>query len=195
MEEIYVNVEKNKSVASRPSTNQTGPRSSERRFHGTVVLCLGLLSVFLLAGLIGLGVHYQTCPAGWKMFGCSCYLLSSERRSWSTGRQDCRERGAHLVVINSPKEQKFSSTITKVETEIWIGLTDRETEGTWKWIEGRPLTLSYWETDEPNNGGEDSQGGEEDCAHIRTGKKTVENWNDVPCGTSLHWICEKNVDV
>ncbi|CAK6983229.1 C-type lectin domain family 4 member A-like, partial [Scomber scombrus] len=59
MEEIYVNVEENKSVASRPSTNQTGPRSSERRFHGAVVLCLGLLSVFLLAGLIGLGVHYS----------------------------------------------------------------------------------------------------------------------------------------
>ncbi|XP_078119044.1 uncharacterized protein LOC144525854 [Sander vitreus] len=59
MEVIYANVENevNKSVNPRPSTNQTGPRSSERRFHGAVVLCLGLLSVFLLAGLIGLGVH------------------------------------------------------------------------------------------------------------------------------------------
>lgn len=39
----------------------SGPRSSERRFHGYVVLCLGLLSVSLLAGLIGLGV---TCESG-----------------------------------------------------------------------------------------------------------------------------------
>ena len=38
----------------------SGPRSSERRFHGAVVLCLGLLSVFLLAGLIGLGVHRES---------------------------------------------------------------------------------------------------------------------------------------
>ncbi|XP_035860395.1 uncharacterized protein LOC116050441 isoform X4 [Sander lucioperca] len=57
MDDIYANVEHYKSVDPRPSTNQTGPRSSERRFHGAVVLCLGLLSVFLLAGIICLGVH------------------------------------------------------------------------------------------------------------------------------------------
>ncbi|XP_074513910.1 CD209 antigen-like protein C [Sebastes fasciatus] len=60
MEEIYMNVEYEKPVDPGPSTNPTGPRSSERRFHGAVVLCLGLLSVFLLAKLISLGVHYST---------------------------------------------------------------------------------------------------------------------------------------
>ncbi|XP_070832624.1 CD209 antigen-like protein A [Chaetodon trifascialis] len=58
MDEIYINVECNNSVKPRPSPNQTGPRSSERKFRGAVVLLLGLLNVFLLAGLIGLGVHY-----------------------------------------------------------------------------------------------------------------------------------------
>ncbi|GLD56647.1 CD209 antigen-like protein C [Lates japonicus] len=58
MEEIYVNTERIKSVNPRPSTNQTGPSSSERTFHGVVILSLGLLSVSLLAGLIGLGVHH-----------------------------------------------------------------------------------------------------------------------------------------
>ncbi|XP_062287776.1 CD209 antigen-like protein C [Scomber scombrus] len=298
MEEIYVNVEYIKSVDSTPPTNQTGPRSSERRFHGAVVLCLGLLSVFLLAGLIGLGVHYsdvnhglteerdllnanltetteelhrlqslskqnsdvirglteerdllninltettqelhrlqslskqnsdvvrglteerdllnaklsettkklhrlqclsmqnQTCPAGWKMFSCSCYRLSSERGSWSTGRQDCRERGADLVVINSLEEQKFFSTFTEKETMSWIGLTDRDTEGTWKWIDGTLLTLSYWGTNQPDNGA--GTYGEEDCAHFYTGSKTLNNWNDLPCRVYLQWTCEKNADV
>ncbi|XP_041806919.1 CD209 antigen-like [Chelmon rostratus] len=58
MDEIYVNVKHDKSAKPRASANQTGPRSSGRRFHGAVVLFLGLLNVFLLAGLIGLGVHY-----------------------------------------------------------------------------------------------------------------------------------------
>ncbi|XP_045910506.1 C-type lectin domain family 10 member A-like [Micropterus dolomieu] len=62
MEEIYVNVEYDKSVDSKPSQNQTGPRSSQRRFQGAV-LSLGLLSVFLLAGLIYLGVHYHYSAA------------------------------------------------------------------------------------------------------------------------------------
>ncbi|XP_067371589.1 CD209 antigen-like [Channa argus] len=42
----------------------SGPRSSERRFYGAAVLCLGLLSVFLLVGLISLGVHYHNSERG-----------------------------------------------------------------------------------------------------------------------------------
>ncbi|CAK6973199.1 C-type lectin domain family 4 member E-like isoform X2 [Scomber scombrus] len=135
----------------------------------------------------------QTCPAGWKLFSCSCYLLSSESGSWSTGRQDCREKGADLGVIDSLEKQEFFSTFNEEAT--WIGLTDRDTEGTWKWIDGTPLTLSYWGTDQPDNGGGDPQWGEEYCVHIRAGTQTVENWNDLSCGASLQWICEKNADV
>ncbi|XP_067460391.1 CD209 antigen-like protein C isoform X2 [Thunnus thynnus] len=251
MEEIYVNTEDMKYVDTKHSTIQTGPKTSERRFHGAVLVFLGLLSVFLLAGLIGLGVYYhsvrssaediinnlterlqdsnnnlssmseerdmllanltektkemeklqslsvqkKTCPAGWRMFGCSCYFLSSESGSWSRGRQDCREKGADLVVIDSTEEQTFLSTFTEVETWSWIGLTDRDKEGTWKWIDGTPLTFSYWETNEPNNGGGDPKWGEEDCVHMRTGKKTEDNWNDRSCDASLRWICEKNAGV
>uniref|UniRef100_A0A3Q3KHX9 C-type lectin domain-containing protein n=1 Tax=Monopterus albus TaxID=43700 RepID=A0A3Q3KHX9_MONAL len=57
MEEIHDNVGYDESVQAKPSRNQTGPRSSQRRFHAAVV-CLGLLSVFQLVGLIGLAVHY-----------------------------------------------------------------------------------------------------------------------------------------
>ncbi|XP_067371561.1 C-type lectin domain family 17, member A-like [Channa argus] len=73
----------------------------------------------------------------------------------------------------------------------WIGLTDREEEGTWKWIDGALLTQRYWETKQPDNGIGDTMWGEEDCAHIRTQKKTKNNWNDLSCDASLHWICEK----
>ncbi|XP_026232665.1 uncharacterized protein LOC113173469, partial [Anabas testudineus] len=133
----------------------------------------------------------KTCPAGWTKFSCSCYFLSTESGSWTEGRQDCRTRGADLVVIDSDEEQTFLSNFTKEDMWSWIGLTDGEQENSWKWIDGTPLTLSYWEEDQPDNGGGDVQWGEEDCAHIRTGKKTKDNWNDRSCKASLHWICEK----
>uniref|UniRef100_A0A3P8RUE1 C-type lectin domain-containing protein n=1 Tax=Amphiprion percula TaxID=161767 RepID=A0A3P8RUE1_AMPPE len=122
-----------------------------------------------------------TCPAGWKMFSCTCYLLSQASDSWTNGREDCKRQGADLVVINSAEEQTFLSMFAKKQT--WIGLNDIQTEGTWMWVDGTPLTLSYWDTDEPNNGGE------EDCAQIRTAHNTL--WDDVPCTSSLQWICEK----
>uniref|UniRef100_A0A3Q1JNA3 C-type lectin domain-containing protein n=1 Tax=Anabas testudineus TaxID=64144 RepID=A0A3Q1JNA3_ANATE len=132
-------------------------------------------------------VSDKTCPAGWTKFSCSCYFLSTESGSWTEGRQDCRTRGADLVVIDSDEEQ----FLLLQHMWSWIGLTDGEQENSWKWIDGTPLTLSYWEEDQPDNGGGDVQWGEEDCAHIRTGKKTKDNWNDRSCKASLHWICEK----
>ncbi|XP_041807283.1 C-type lectin domain family 4 member E-like [Chelmon rostratus] len=248
MEGIYANVKYDDSVDPKASQHQRGPRSSGRRFHGAVVLFLGLLSVFLLAGLIGLGVHYhvsahgsaadfsimkenlterlqasnnklssvfeerdllnasltevtkrliccqkKACPAGWRRFMCSCYLLSSESGSWTRGGQDCTNRGAHLVIIDSTEEQMFLSNFTEAETWSWIGLIDKDTEGTWMWVDGSPLTLRYWEAEQPDNGGGHAKWGEEDCAHIRTGKKTAENWNDRSCDASLRWICEKKI--
>ncbi|XP_022596302.1 CD209 antigen-like protein E [Seriola dumerili] len=243
MEEIYVNVEDIK-----PSISQTGPRSSERRFHGAVVVSLSLLSVFLLTGLVVLSVHYhknsnaelsageanlteclqasdiklsslteerdqlnisltemtkelkrlqslskqkKTCPAGWRMFNGSCYLLSTQSGSWEKGREDCRARGADLVVIDSLEEQTFLDEFAAVEEFWWIGLTDRDKEGTWKWIDGTPLTQSYWCEKQPDNGGGDPQWGEEDCAHIYTSKDSDKNWNDRSCTASMKWICEK----
>ncbi|XP_067372297.1 CD209 antigen-like protein C [Channa argus] len=238
MEEVYVNVEYDKSVHSRPSTDQKGPS----RCHGPAVLCLGLLSVFLLAGLIVLSVHYynsvlgaaaelstiknnlterlqdaknkvssltkernqlnasiiqmteerkklqkKPCPTGWTVSSCSCYYLSAESGSWKKGGADCENQGAHLVVIDTAVEQNFLSGFTNVSA--WIGLSDIDEEGTWKWIDGSPLTLKSWVENQPDNGGK-HETTEEDCAHIR--EHTAE-WNDLPCETFLRWICEKKV--
>uniref|UniRef100_A0A671Z2X1 C-type lectin domain family 4 member E-like n=1 Tax=Sparus aurata TaxID=8175 RepID=A0A671Z2X1_SPAAU len=223
----------------------SGPRSSERRLHGAVVLCLGLLSVVLLVGLIILGVTYRdlaaehssikailterlqasndklssvseerdllnanltsvskeldtlqslskqkrTCPAEWKMFSCTCYLFSNKTDYWENGRQDCRDRGAELVTIDTVEEQEFISKTIKADN--WIGLNDREEEGTWKWIDGTPLTVGYWREDQPDNGLGDPQWGEEDCVHIKSGVNAKQSWNDLRCDTSLQWICAK----
>ncbi|KAM9342041.1 CD209 antigen-like protein C [Pholidichthys leucotaenia] len=125
----------------------------------------------------------KMCPSGWSMFRCSCYLLSGASASWDEARRDCRARGADLVVVDTPEEQDFVSQFAKGDA--WIGLTDKEEEGIWKWVDETPLTYSNWRTDQPDNGNGDPQWGEEDCIY------TADAWNDFSCGTSLKWICEK----
>ncbi|KAF3694511.1 C-type lectin domain family 17, member A Prolectin [Channa argus] len=122
------------------------------------------------------------------MFSYSCYLLSTESGSWTKGREDCRKRGADLVVINSAEEQTFLSAFTRMGT--WIGLSDRDEEGTWRWIDGTTLTFKYWDVMEPNNEDKDSTDGE-DCAEIKVQKG--HKWNDLSCEVSQQWICEKKV--
>ncbi|XP_036420150.1 C-type lectin domain family 4 member F-like [Colossoma macropomum] len=88
----------------------------------------------------------------WKKNRSSFYLFSSGKKSWSESRQDCRERGADLVIINSKEEQMFLID-QKNEKNFWIGLTDEDTENTWKWVDSQPLTDKFWRKGEPNNGG------------------------------------------
>uniref|UniRef100_A0A3Q1JI12 C-type lectin domain-containing protein n=1 Tax=Anabas testudineus TaxID=64144 RepID=A0A3Q1JI12_ANATE len=131
----------------------------------------------------------KTCPDGWTKSCSSCYFLSTESGSWTTGREDCRTRGADLVVIHSAEEQTFISTFTNTRT--WIGLNDRDNEGTWKWVDGTLLTVTYWASNNPNNGEGRAEWGEEDCVEIFGGQSS--EWNDLSCEASRRWICEKPV--
>uniref|UniRef100_A0A8C9YR03 C-type lectin domain-containing protein n=1 Tax=Sander lucioperca TaxID=283035 RepID=A0A8C9YR03_SANLU len=122
----------------------------------------------------------KSCQGEWEYFNGSFYYISSIEKTWQESRDDCLQKGADLVIINSKEEQVHVCKI------MWIGLTDSETEGTWKWVDGTPLTKSYWDSEEPN-GGE-----RENCGH--TYLYNLENsWNDTPCDLSYSWICEMKV--
>ncbi|KAM9398884.1 uncharacterized protein ACWYII_031318 isoform 10-T10 [Salvelinus alpinus] len=127
----------------------------------------------------------QHCQEGWRYFDSSLYLLSTEKKPWEESRQDCLERGADLVIINSREEQTF---LFNLHLRAWIGLTDSVTEGTWKWVDGTPLTTGYW------TGGQPDDNGQEDCVEIYYGQyDPVKTWNDENCKTHHDWICEKVV--
>ncbi|XP_042279324.1 CD209 antigen-like [Thunnus maccoyii] len=128
-------------------------------------------------------VHYS--QQGWKYFNGSFYYISSNMKTWHESRTDCLQRGADLVVVNSRDEQEF---INQYRMRIWIGLADSEGEGTWKWVDGTPVTTSFWISEEPN----DYEGRNEDCVETRFFNEE-NGWNDVICGEKKLWICEKKM--
>ncbi|XP_044201804.1 CD209 antigen-like protein E [Thunnus albacares] len=128
-------------------------------------------------------VHYS--QQGWKYFNGSFYYISSNMKTWNESRTDCLQRGADLVVVNSEEEQEF---INRYQKRIWIGLADSEREGTWKWVDGTPLTTSFWHSGEPN----DYEGQNEDCVETRFFNEE-NGWNDSICGQRNFWMCEKKM--
>ncbi|XP_031670683.1 CD209 antigen-like protein E isoform X4 [Oncorhynchus kisutch] len=127
----------------------------------------------------------KVCPRGWKKLGSSCYYVSTEEKSWEESRQDCRDRGAHLVVIKSEDDQTFVNWLCGVKNYVWIGLTDSVTEGTWKWVDDTPLTTKYWNSGEPNGGGA------ENCVYFYSWSSDTGAWWDYDCSYQYRWICEK----
>ncbi|XP_063075176.1 CD209 antigen-like [Engraulis encrasicolus] len=68
--------------------------------------------------------------------------------SWTLMKMACHrsvsaymDQGAHLVIIYSKEEQEF--IITQLgSNRAWTGLSDVETEGVWKWVDGKVLDKS-----------------------------------------------------
>uniref|UniRef100_A0A4W4G2G5 C-type lectin domain-containing protein n=1 Tax=Electrophorus electricus TaxID=8005 RepID=A0A4W4G2G5_ELEEL len=118
---------------------------------------------------------------GWYYFNLSIYYISTGRKNWSESRQDCRERGADLVIINSSEEQDFVVMLTR-NIKAWTGLTDPSKTKTWKW----EITDLYWQSGEPN-------GQNEHCVIYNYGFDSKNIWADYPCDNKFAWICERKI--
>ena len=102
-----------------------------------------------------------------------CYTFHDVDSSWKGARDACRNRGAHLVTMETTKEWNTvkgflteKAKETGSYTHYYIGL--RRENGKWKWIEagGPRVTVatsdSRWQTGEPSNTAS------EDCAEINS---------------------------
>ncbi|XP_028430886.1 CD209 antigen-like protein E [Perca flavescens] len=136
-------------------------------------------------------VSEKLCPDRWKRSGCSCYFKSNETKTWFGSRADCQQRGADLVVINNEEEQKFVTELSK-DGESWTGLWDgrrrrewKPRQGEWKWVDGSPLTETFWASGLPHD---DRYMIAATCCD-QQGK-----WTQGRCDhETKKWICEKKI--
>ncbi|XP_037635390.1 CD209 antigen-like protein A [Sebastes umbrosus] len=126
------------------------------------------------------------CQTGWRKFGDSCYIVSALKKNWTLSREACHAVGADLVVINSRDKQAFVNGLLDKGQNAWIGFTDSIKEGTWMWVDGTPVTTTYWGVDQPN-----SYDGNQDCGETVQKELGVGEWNDDGCSADQNFICEQ----
>uniref|UniRef100_H3DMS9 Collectin-12 n=1 Tax=Tetraodon nigroviridis TaxID=99883 RepID=H3DMS9_TETNG len=132
------------------------------------------------------------CPSRFRQFGDSCYYISSasQELNFEESYQFCNGMSSHLLIINNDEEQQFMKKSIEENAFYWLGLTDKETENVWKWVDGSVPTYTYWRAGQPDNwkfGHEDG----EDCA----GLTHYAYWNDFYCHQQIRFICERELDV
>ncbi|KAF4084260.1 hypothetical protein AMELA_G00126510 [Ameiurus melas] len=146
--------------------------------------------------------HCGKCLPNWVLMNTTCFYFAvsstTPRRGWNAGRDDCKKKGADLVVIDTKEKQEFIVMTLKAlrynlpfsySNGFWIGLTDDHTEGHWKWLNETTLTEGYWMDGEPND-----EMSIEDCAAVYPTNNPMMAWNDAPCSHPQKWICEKEID-
>ncbi|KAF7223852.1 CD209 antigen-like protein E isoform X2 [Nothobranchius furzeri] len=125
---------------------------------------------------------YEYFKQGWVYFHPSLYYISTTNKTWEESREDCLQKQADLMIINTKEEQNFARHFDKLT---WIGLYNDT--GEWTWVDGTQLSESYWGPGEPNQLG----GNNEDCVEMRF-HEIEDSWNDAPCSNVNFWICEKD---
>lgn len=85
-------------------------------------------------------------PADAKPFNGKWYLVYHEPESisWDDAKQRCTTLGGQLAVVPDEPTWKFILALQNDQSSLWLGATDVESKGNWKWMDGTPFTFSRW---------------------------------------------------
>ena len=85
-------------------------------------------------------------------YGGNYYLLTPTTSTWTDAQAYAESLGGNLVTINSEAEQNWLWDTFGWNQDVWIGMNDETTEGTWEWVSGETVDYTNWAGSEPNSG-------------------------------------------
>lgn len=85
------------------------------------------------------------------------YACLSDAKTWEEAKEQCEKMQGHLVIISTQEENDAVWAYAKSlgNKSVFIGLSDSEKEGEWKWVNGDPVQYSHWNGGEPNASSDD----------------------------------------
>ncbi len=128
-----------------------------------------------------------------ESFEGHAYLFCSAGQYWGAARDRCKALGLDLTIVETAEENAFLAA--HLSGTSWIGAHDRETEGSFRWVEpggseaGPTLSFTKWSLAGADNCG--GIFGEQDCVRLAASG----SWDDSACDggcleDTFAFICE-----
>ncbi len=158
-----------------------------------------VMVILAAVGLFGVGTA-NSAVIDWLTYNGHKYFLISEN-TWTGAAAEAISLGGYLATINNDAEhdhlwQAWKNSLGAGEG-LWIGLSDRVSEGVFVWMNGEPVTFTYWATSthEPNNGVGLLHNGKpytEDYVNMDSRFSSAGMWNDLP-NEGADWMNERGI--
>ncbi|MBQ7220795.1 MAG: C-type lectin domain-containing protein [Synergistaceae bacterium] len=130
------------------------------------------------------------CRKNCSFYDGHWFKCFDELKTWHEAKAACEALGGHLATSTSAEKNEFlADLVGKAEAtlggnrQVWLGATDEEREGTWKWVTGEDWNYTNWRTGQPDNAG-----GKEHYLHFNWGERG--KWNDYLPTVRLGYVCE-----
>ena len=124
--------------------------------------------------------HFNCTRRNGFVWGTSCYILNTTKRTWDDAVEGCTATGGHLATLES--ESEMQNILPRLGSDTWIGANNRNAENRWEWIkaengENTEIDFLLWIPGQPNGSG--------DCLEVWHGQL-----NDDNCVRKNQFACE-----
>lgn len=133
----------------------------------------------------------SVCLKGVKSHG-KCFLADPVRKRYHTASEDCNALGGVLGTPTSSDEndqlRDYLRQSIGPNEQVWLGINDMGTEGTWVDQTGTTITFKNWDT----SGSRQPDGGQsQNCAALSGAARG--KWSDENCREEKPSVCQFNI--
>ncbi|KFU84339.1 Macrophage mannose receptor 1, partial [Chaetura pelagica] len=124
------------------------------------------------------------CNKGWRRYGTYCYFIGHVPATFAEANITCEREKGYLATVESRYEQAYLTSLVGLRHEkyFWLGLSDVEDQGTFRWANGEAVSFTHWDATMP--------GSKPGCVAMRTGS-AAGLWNVLDCETKQRYICKQ----
>ncbi|XP_037782337.1 C-type lectin domain family 4 member M-like [Penaeus monodon] len=128
------------------------------------------------------------CPYPFSNVMDECFFVSNFKLDWHEARLHCLGMGADLAMHTQLHALKtFVIQESFRAGSLWIGSTDEDIEGEWKWLDGEPIDEGLWAGGNP-----DSKKGNQHCLIMAV--QQTPSLRNVACSLPSYFACHYKLE-